>query len=78
VLDDEELMVVAATEGLGVAYVADWAAERAMSDGRLCKVLAGWTPAPERIAVYYPGHRAVPLALRAFLDVVKDLRKDEA
>jgi hypothetical protein len=28
---------------------------------------------PERVAVYYPGHRAVPPALRAFLDVVRDV-----
>ncbi|ESZ18856.1 LysR family transcriptional regulator [Mesorhizobium sp. L48C026A00] len=77
VLDDEELMVEAAIEDLGVAYVADWAAEAALSDGRLRKVLTAWMPAPEEVAVYYPGHRAVPPALRAFLDVVKDLRKKE-
>ena len=77
VLDDEELMVEAAIEGLGIAYVADWAAETALSDGRLSRVLTSWTPAPEALAVYYPGHRAVPPALRAFLDVVKDLRKTE-
>jgi len=77
VLDDEELMVEAAIKGLGIAYVADWAAEAAMSDGRMRKVLARWMPAPEDVAVYYPGHRAVPPALRAFLDVVKNLRKKE-
>jgi DNA-binding transcriptional LysR family regulator len=77
VLDDEELMVEAAIEDLGVAYVADWAAEAALSDGRLRKVLTAWMPAAEEVAVYYPGHRAVPPALRAFLDVVKDLRNKE-
>ncbi|MDQ8726495.1 LysR family transcriptional regulator [Bradyrhizobium sp. LHD-71] len=75
VLDDEELMVEAAIKGLGIAYVADWAAETALSDGRLLKVLTAWMPAPERVAVYYPGHRAVPPALRAFLDAAKDLEK---
>jgi DNA-binding transcriptional LysR family regulator len=78
VLDDEELMVEAAIEGLGIAYVADWAAETALSDGRLNRVLTSWTPAPEALAVYYPGHRAVQPALRAFLDVVKDLRRSPA
>ncbi|CAN7203832.1 LysR family transcriptional regulator [Bosea sp. LjRoot90] len=71
ILDDEELMVDAAVKGLGVAYVASPAAEAALAEGRLLRVLAAWAPAPERIAVYYPGHRAVPPALRAFLDVVK-------
>lgn len=78
VLDDEELMVEAAVKGLGIAYVADSAAEAAMSDGRLRKVLTRWMPAPEEVAIYYPGHRAVPPALRAFLDVVNDLRKKGA
>ncbi|YCI06806.1 LysR family transcriptional regulator (plasmid) [Ensifer sp. D2-11] len=77
ILDDEELMVEAAKEGLGIGYVADWAAEVALSDGRLRRVLAAWMPAPEGVAVYYPGHRAVPPALRAFLDVVGELRKQE-
>jgi DNA-binding transcriptional LysR family regulator len=71
ILDDEELMVEAATKSIGIAYVASPAAETALAEGRLRQVLAAWTPAPERVAVYYPGHRAVPPALRAFLDVVK-------
>jgi len=74
ILDDEELMVDAAIKGLGIAYVASPAAEAALAEGRLRRVLAAWTPASERVAVYYPGHRAVPPALRAFLDVVKASR----
>jgi DNA-binding transcriptional LysR family regulator len=74
ILDDEELMVDAAIKGLGVAYVASPAAEAALAAGRLRRILAAWTPGSERVAVYYPGHRAVPPALRAFLDVVKAAR----
>ncbi|HEV7326158.1 MAG TPA: LysR family transcriptional regulator [Bosea sp. (in: a-proteobacteria)] len=74
ILDDEELMVDAAIKGLGIAYVASPAAETALAEGRLRRVLAAWTPASERVAIYYPGHRAVPPALRAFLDVVKASR----
>lgn len=74
ILDDEELMVDAAVKGLGVAYVASPAAEAPLAHGHLRQVLAAWTPASERVAVYYPGHRAVPPALRAFLDVVKASR----
>ncbi|KAA0676292.1 LysR family transcriptional regulator [Azospirillum brasilense] len=73
VLDDEELMADAAAQGLGIAYVASWAAEAALADGRLRTVLPAWMHKPERAAVYYPGHRAVPPALRAFLDVVKTM-----
>jgi DNA-binding transcriptional LysR family regulator len=74
ILDDEELMVEAAIGGLGIAYVASSAAEAAMARGQLRQVLASWAPAPEGIAIYYPGHRVVPPALRALLDVVKALR----
>jgi len=80
ILDDEELMVEAAVQGLGVAYVANAAAAAALKAKQLREVLADWLPAEEALAVYYPGHRAVPPALRAFLDVVKDTgrtRKDE-
>ncbi|MEI5663572.1 LysR family transcriptional regulator [Bosea sp. CCNWLW174] len=77
ILDDEELMVDAAITGLGIAYVASPAAEAALAKGRLRRVLAAWTPAPERVAIYYPGHRAVPPALRAFLDVAKAARWKE-
>jgi DNA-binding transcriptional LysR family regulator len=75
ILDDEELMVEAAINDLGIAYVASPAAETALVEGRLRQILTAWAPAPEGVAVYYPGHRAVPPALRAFLDVVKTLQK---
>jgi DNA-binding transcriptional LysR family regulator len=75
VLDDEDLMVEAAVQGLGIAYVANWVAEAAIAEGRLRRVLSSWMHEPERVAVYYPGHRAVPPALRAFLDVVRDVRQ---
>ncbi|WP_341897658.1 LysR family transcriptional regulator [Ferrovibrio terrae] len=72
ILDDEELMVDAAVQGLGIAYVVDLAAAPALKAGQLRAVLSAWMPAAEAMAVYYPGHRAVPPALRAFLDVVRE------
>jgi DNA-binding transcriptional LysR family regulator len=77
VLDDEELMVDAAIQGLGIAYVATWAAEAAIAKGWLREVLTAWMHEPEEVAVYYPGHRAVPPALRAFLDVVKNISGEQ-
>ncbi|WP_374375703.1 LysR family transcriptional regulator [Dongia sp.] len=74
-LDDEELMVEAAVKGLGIAYVAGPAAAAALAAGQLRAVLVSWMPGAEALAVYYPGHRAVPPALRAFLDVVRDASK---
>jgi DNA-binding transcriptional LysR family regulator len=75
ILDDEELMVDAAVKGLGIAYVVGPAATAALAAGQVREVLTSWMPAAEALAVYYPGHRAVPPALRAFLDAVRDARK---
>ena len=75
VLDDEDLMVDAAVQGLGVAYVVEAAASAALAAGQVVEVLAPWLQATEAAAVYYPGHRAVPLALRAFLDIVREVAK---
>ncbi len=72
ILDDDELMVEAAVKGLGIAYAPNVAAAAALKAKQLREVLPAWMPAEEAIAVYYPGHRAVPPALRAFLDVVKE------
>lgn len=75
-LDDEELMVDAAIRGLGVAYVIETAAEAALAAGQLREVLSPWMQFAEPATVYYPGHRAVPPALRAFLDVVRQTGRD--
>jgi DNA-binding transcriptional LysR family regulator len=71
VLDDEDLMIEAAASGLGIAYVVSWIAEPAIAAGKVKPVLTSWMHEPERMALYYPGHRSVPPPLRAFIDVVK-------
>ena len=73
ILDDEALMVDAAIAGLGVAYVSEFAASGALTRGRLRQVLSDWMPGEEKLALYFPGHRSIPPALRALLDVVRDV-----
>jgi DNA-binding transcriptional LysR family regulator len=75
VLDDEDLMVDAAVKGLGIAYVLSPAAASALKARHLREVLSAWTQFAEGASVYYPGHRKVPPALRAFLDVVREASK---
>jgi DNA-binding transcriptional LysR family regulator len=48
-------------------------AASALATGKLREVLTGWTEATEDVAVYYPSRRTIPPALRAFLDVVRDV-----
>lgn len=75
-LDDEDLMIDAAVGGLGVAYIPTLAAGPALASGQVREVLADWTQATENVEVYYPSRRAVPPALRAFLEVVRETGGD--
>ena len=70
-LDHNGLMVEAALEGLGVAFVPEPWALSALKEGRLRAVLEDWSPALRGLSLYYPGHRHVPPALRAFIDELR-------
>lgn len=71
-LNHVELMVEAAVDGLGIAYVPEHAARMPLGEGRLALVLAEWCPAIPGLFLYYPGHRQVPPALRAFVEVLRE------
>jgi DNA-binding transcriptional LysR family regulator len=66
-----ELAVRAAVDGLGVAYTVEAQAEPFLRSGQLVGVLEEWTPVFEGLYLYYPGHRQVPVALRALIDMVR-------
>lgn len=70
-LDHNEMMVEAAVDGLGIAFVPEPIAWPALKDGRLCPLLEDWSPPTPGFCLYYPGHRHVPPALRAFIDAVR-------
>jgi DNA-binding transcriptional LysR family regulator len=72
-LDDNDLMVQAAADGLGVAYVPESYARPLLDSGRLATVLEEWCPRIPGLTLYYPGHRHVPSALRAFIDIVREV-----
>lgn len=71
-LDDSDLMVEAAAYGLGIAYVPESAASDDIASGRLEVLLEDWSPPFSGLMLYYPGHRHVPSALRAFIDLLKE------
>jgi len=70
-LDDSNLMVEAAADGLGIAYVPESFAREMLESGHLVTVLEDWCPPIPGLALYYPRNRHVPSALRAFIDVLK-------
>lgn len=65
---DQDVMLDAALEGSGLAYLFEQQALPYLADGRLVRVLEDWCPDEPGFFLYYPSRRQVPFALRAFID----------
>src|ERR1700684_3587213 len=70
-VNNPDLAVRAAVDGLGIAYTLEALAEPFLRSGQLVRVLEDWSPSFEGLFLYYPGHRQVPTALRALIDMIK-------
>jgi DNA-binding transcriptional LysR family regulator len=66
-LDNNQLIVEAAIDGLGIAYVPEPYARAALNDGRLVAVLEDWCPPIPGLFLYFPRTRHMPTSLRAFI-----------
>ncbi len=66
-----ELAIRAAQDGLGIAYLPEELAAPFLRAGQLMRVLEGCSAAVESQFLFYHGHRQVPTALRAFIDMVR-------
>jgi DNA-binding transcriptional LysR family regulator len=73
-VDDPELAVRAAVDGLGIAYTIEALAEPFLRSGQLVRILEDWSPSIEGLFLYYPGHRQVPATLRALIDMIRTAR----
>ena len=69
--DDDELILRAALDGVGLAYVYHADAAAHIAAGRLQVLLDDCEPAPSQYFLYYPSRRQMPPALRAFVDAVR-------
>ena len=78
ILNQVGLMVDAALAGQGIAYVPDTSARDHLAAGRLVPLLQDWCAPSSELALYYPGHRHVPSALRAFIEVLQEVFQPEA
>lgn len=70
-LNRTELMLEAALQGLGIAFVPQRLAAPYLEDGKLQALLEDWCPAYPGLFLYYPGHRQIPPGLRAFIGMLK-------
>jgi DNA-binding transcriptional LysR family regulator len=74
-LDNDILMVEAAVEALGLAFVSDFWVTQHLAAGTLQAVLEDWTPPFPGLRLYYPRHRHMTAGLRAFVDMLREERK---
>ncbi|MBB3148437.1 DNA-binding transcriptional LysR family regulator [Phyllobacterium trifolii] len=72
-LDDNDLLVQAAANGRGIAYVPEYFAQPFLGSGQLVTVLDDWCPPTPGLALYYPRSRHVPSPLRAFIDLLREV-----
>src|SRR6476660_9930642 len=73
-VNDADLAVRAAVDGLGIAYTIEALAEPFLRSGQLVRVLEDWSPSVQGLFLYYPGHRQVPATLRALIDMIRTVR----
>ncbi|WP_183765101.1 MULTISPECIES: LysR family transcriptional regulator [unclassified Rhizobium] len=74
-LDDNDLLVQAAVDGRGIAYVPEYFARPFLASGQLLTVLDEWCPPIPGLALYYPRSRHLPSTLRAFIDLLREVEK---
>lgn len=70
-VSDMGLMLRAAEDGLGLAYVYAQYAQAGLAAGRLCQVLDDWCPPIPGFFLYYPSRKLMPSGLKAFIDMLK-------
>jgi DNA-binding transcriptional LysR family regulator len=70
-MTDQEMMIDAALDGAGLAYVFEAQVEQLVAKRKLVRVLADWCPAYPGFFLYYPSRRQLPAVLRAFIDFAK-------
>jgi DNA-binding transcriptional LysR family regulator len=70
-IDDQELMVEAALQGCGLAYVWDDRVMQHLASGALLRCLDDWCAPDDGLFLYYPSRRYLSAGLRALIDMLR-------
>jgi DNA-binding transcriptional LysR family regulator len=73
-LNDFPLVVRAALEGVGIAYLPPYFAVNLVAEGRLVQVLEDWMPSYSGFFLYYSSKRQVPATLKALIKFLQKPR----
>jgi DNA-binding transcriptional LysR family regulator len=71
VVDDVELLVRGALDGIGLAFVSDERVESQLESGQLIRVLEDWCQPFPGFFLYYPSRRQQPAALAALIHALR-------
>ena len=71
IVDDVELVIRAALEGVGLAYLGEDRAAPHLDSGALVRVLEQWCQPFPGFFLYYPSRRQQPAALSALIDALR-------
>src|SRR5438874_2583829 len=71
IVDDVEIMVRAAVDGVGLAFMSEDRAAPHLANGELVRVLEDWCPPFPGFFLYYPRQRQLPAALAALIETLR-------
>ena len=71
IVDDVELLIRAALDSVGLAFVSESHAEPYIASGQLVRVLEEWSPPFPGFFLYYPSRQQQPAALSALIDTLR-------
>jgi DNA-binding transcriptional LysR family regulator len=71
IVDDADLAVRAALDGIGIARLLSTHVELPVAEGRLLPLLEDWPSAPVGFSLYYPSRRKLPMPLQLFIDFLR-------
>lgn len=71
IVDDADLVLQGALQGLGLAFVAEHDADCYLREGKLLRVLQDWCPPFPGFFMYYPSRRQQTAALTALVDTLR-------
>ncbi len=73
VTNDLTVMIRAAEDGIGLAYIFEQQVTEALKTGKLVKVIEHWCPPIPGLYLYYSSRRQMPAGLRAFIKNIQNL-----
>jgi DNA-binding transcriptional LysR family regulator len=77
-VNDPALALRAALDGMGIVQLPEMWIAPLVAEGRLVRLLSGWSPRRTEFSVFYSSRRHLPIKVRALVDFLRKEAKDGA